>query len=404
MPNIFRYQKRGEWYWAIDVWVKKRSGHERYRERDIPTKEQAKARLAKALSDAYEGRAFEINKASTLTVKEAWELYQPVSERDNDSWRADVSRTKHLVPHLGKRVCATLTQEDVDAYRAVRAKEPVWRGGRAPLPPPVKRGEKPPPPPPPKFPSHGTLNRELETLKRIINYAVACGRLQFNPIARAPKLQEAPPRSTVLEDEIFEQLLAIARQTKRWSYVEAILLVAFDTGMRKGEVLNLRREQIDWSTGVVRLGEADTKTNKARVVALQARTLAALKTVPVVMVMGQDKKLHASPFVFANPRTGAARVEFRRVWRLILAKAGLGDVWIHDLRHSFCTLARRRGIAESVVMQSSGHRTRAVFDRYNLVDESDARELAKVMEVARQAAALQRERVPTGEKPPPEQP
>jgi integrase len=63
---------------------------------------------------------------------------------------------------------------------------------------------------------------------------------------------------------------------------------------------------------------------------------------------------------------------------------------VHDLRHSFCTLARRRGIAESVVMQSSGHKTRAVFDRYNLVDESDARELAKVMEAARLAAAQQR--------------
>ena len=310
MPNIFRYQKRGEWYWAIDVWVKMRSGHERYRERDIPTKEQAKARLAKALSDAYEGRAFEINKASTLTVKEAWELYQPVSERDNDSWRSDVSRTKHLLKHLGKRVCASLTQEDVDVYRAARSKEPAWRGGRAPLPPPVKQGEKPPPP---KHPSHGTLNRELETLKRIINYAVACSRLQFNPIARAPKLQEAPPRSTVLEDAVFEQLLAIARRNDRWSYVESILLVAFDTGMRKGEVLKLRRDQIDWSTGIVRLGEADTKTNKARVVALQARTLAALKAVPVVLVTDEDGKPRASPFVFTNPCTGLARVEFRRV-------------------------------------------------------------------------------------------
>jgi integrase len=50
------------------------------------------------------------------------------------------------------------------------------------------------------------------------------------------------------------------------------------------------------------------------------------------------------------------------------AAAGLRGLWFHDLRRSFITRARRVGVPESVVMKMSGHRTRAVFERYNVVD------------------------------------
>jgi hypothetical protein len=63
--------------------------------------------------------------------------------------------------------------------------------------------------------------------------------------------------------------------------------------------------------------------------------------------------------------------QLRKAFQRACRAAGLEDVWFHDLRRSFTTNARRRGAPESVVVRLSGHRTRAVFDRYNVVVVSD---------------------------------
>ena len=66
-----------------------------------------------------------------------------------------------------------------------------------------------------------------------------------------------------------------------------------------------------------------------------------------------------SEWVFANPETEEAWKDVRKVFRRACKAAKLMGVWFHDLRRSFVTNARRRGVPESVVMKMSGHRTRA---------------------------------------------
>jgi len=76
--------------------------------------------------------------------------------------------------------------------------------------------------------------------------------------------------------------------------------------------------------------------------------------------------------------------------------AGLSGVWFHDLRRSFVTNARRYGVSESVVMRMSGHKTRAVFERYNVVAAEDLRDAVRRIEGAR----LRQETVKVSQKEP----
>jgi len=67
---------------------------------------------------------------------------------------------------------------------------------------------------------------------------------------------------------------------------------------------------------------------------------------------------------------------FNRARRAI----GMEGLWFHDMRRSFVTKARRAGVPESVVMKMSGHRTREVFERYNIVSEEDLQEAVRRLE------------------------
>jgi integrase len=212
----------------------------------------------------------------------------------------------------------------------------------------------------------------VELLKRFVNYATACGKLTENPIARVKLLRVPNVRRVVLDEEAFQRL-----QSKAEKWLRPILLVAFDTGIRKSEVLNLRWSQLDLKSGAVRLEAEDTKTDEPRVVYLTERVLTTLA--------GQPRLLHAD-FVFVNPATGKPWQDIQGAMERAREAAGLEGVWVHDLRRSFVTLARRSGLPESVVARFSGHRTAAVFKRYNIVEEQDLKAAVQVLNRARKAA------------------
>src|SRR5712692_9301294 len=210
------------------------------------------------------------------------------------------------------------------------------------------------------------LDREVALLRRILNYAVRCGDLSRNPLDGVQLLRKPNIRRVVISEETFQKLLHASESVFR-----PILLVAYDHGLRKGEILGLRWEQLDVREGVIRLAPQDTKGGEHRVVYLTSRTLEALRALP--------RRLHAE-HVFTNPATGERWWEIRKMFRRACRNAGLENIWFHDLRRSFVTNARRRGVPESVVMKLSGHRTRSVFDRYNVVSEDDLRSAVRQIE------------------------
>ena len=268
--GVSKYVARNKVRWRVDTYVTLPDGTVRRLKRGrIPTREQAQALEHKLLAEAYEGRFFDRKKEPTATVRQLWTEYEPITKRDNDSWQSDVGRGAHLVRLLGDKRASRLTRGDVEEYRMKRQAETSRRG---------------------EAPSPATLDREVELLKRLLNYAAACGRLAENPIARVKLLRVPNTRRVVLDEEAFQRLSAKAE-----AWLRPILLVAFDTGMRKSEVLNLRWSQIDLKAGAVRLEAEDTKTDEPRVVYLTERVLKSLSE--------QPRLLHAE-FVFVNPATG----------------------------------------------------------------------------------------------------
>lgn len=330
----------------------------RFRKRLIPTREQAQALLAKKRAEAFEGRYFDRAKASRLSVEDALTEYEKLSKRDNRSWKSDRSRAAHLSRHLGAELAATLTRANVEAYRNRRFSETTVRG---------------------KKPSPATLDREIELLKRALNFAVACGELDANPLAGTPMLNVPNVREVTLSEADLERLLDVAEEPLR-----TVLLIAYDTGFRKQEVLGLRWSKIDQRAGCVRLTAADTKSKKPRIVYLSRRAMEAIERLPRIL---------RSPYLFARPGTGKRVHDVRKQWAKVLEATNLPDVWFHDSRRSFATNARRRGVAETVVMAMGGWKTPAVFRRYNIVNEEDLRAGAEQNEAG---SAREREQVRQG--------
>ncbi len=347
--GVKKYRKGQKQFWRIDTWITFPNGkRKRFKKAGIPSKEMAVALEMKVQTEAFEGRFFDRTTESTLTVPKAWENYKPVSNRHRSSnTEANIART--LIRHLGSEPVMQLTVGSVDQYRSRRFRE-TTRTGEAPAP--------------------ATLDREVEMLKRILNYATACGHIPHNPLTAVKFLRVPNTRRTVVYEGDFEKLYEHADD-----WFRPILVVAYETGMRREEILDLRWEQVSLREGVIRLAAQDTKTQQPRTIIMTDRVMKAIQSQPRPLSGGH---------VFINPRTKKRWNEIRLMMRRTAKAAKIKGLWFHDLRRSFVTNARRRGIPESVVMQMSGHKTREVFARYNIIGEQDLREAQEIFQAGRE--------------------
>jgi len=336
--GVRSYMARGRRKWMVDEWIRLENGAPyRIRKRGYKTKQEAMTALHKEIDEALSTSGFRSQLRKQLTVEEAWEIYKPVSERDNRSFKTDEGRAKHVVTHLGKTKIGHLTQHHIDQYRNLRKGEKTYSGGS---------------------PAPATLDRELELLKRVLNYCVKCRFIRENPIADVQLLNVPNVRKICINEVQFQSLLVNAD-----SRLQPILQVAFDTGMRLDEVLSLRRNQIDLKGENIILNHDDTKTRKPRIVPMTSR---------VVEVLSEDipTPIRDDDYIFKNPNTGDRWKDIRKMLKSAVQKAGLDGLWFHDMRRSFSTDGVRAGVPETVLMKTTGHKTLSSFMRYNIIDTS----------------------------------
>jgi integrase len=205
--------------------------------------------------------------------------------------------------------------------------------------------------------SIATVNRELAGIKHIFSWAVKKGRLERNPTRHIQQEREDNVRDEILEPAQFETL-----QTHSPAYLRPINLVAYQTGMRRGEILGLTWDKVDEKAGFIRLKGEDTKTKEARIIPLSP-DLKALFT-----ALRKTRGLHEQQVFLRN---GKPIRYMRKAFDTACADAKIENFHFHDLRHTAITNMRRAGIDPMTIMRISGHKTMVCFTRYNSFREPD---------------------------------
>jgi len=248
----------------------------------------------------------------------------------------------HLMPFFGGLRAVDVTTERVRAYIIQRQQESA---------------------------SNGSINRELAALKRMFNLGCEMTPPKIVRVPHIPMLKESNVRKGFFEHD---QYLALQRELAE--YLKAVLAFGYFTGAREGEILSLKWDQVKLDRHTVHLEPGSTKNDQPRTIPLTGELLETLKTQKAAC----DSRFPECDYVFH--RKGHRIGSFQRAWKSACKRAGVSGRLFHDLRRSAVRNLVRAGVPERVAMAISGHKTRSVFDRYNIVSEHDLHEAASRLE------------------------
>lgn len=318
-------------------WLSYYHNGERIRE-SVNTSDRGEARrlLQQRLGQIAEGR-YVGPAADRVRLEELAELVL-LDYRVNGKRSIGVTETrlrKHVLSFFVNRRAQSITATDIQAYIVHR------QGHHA---------------------SNAQINRELSALKRAFNLGIRQEQIHKKPYI--PKLAERNARAGFFEPWEFGQVLA-----KLPEYLRPPLTFAYYTGWRlRSEILPLTWEQVDLTVGTVRLNPNTTKNDEGRIIQLPQVLLS-------ILAEQWRSKPAGCPWVF--PREGKRIVYPYHAWRKAVKESGLQGKIPHDFRRTAVRNLVRAGVPERVAMAICGHKTRSVFDRYNIVSPGDLADAAR---------------------------
>lgn len=214
---------------------------------------------------------------------------------------------------------------------------------------------------------NSTINRELAALKRMFSLAYRSTPRKIYQVPVFTRLRENAPRKGFVEEKQYRQLCGKCSE----GWLRTMLALAYNFGFRKSELLTMRLRQVDLLNRSLILDPGTTKNDEGRLVKLTAETLELVKH----SMLGKT----SDDFLLTRKGNQAVR-DFRGAWEKLVKAAELPTLLFHDLRRSAVRNMVRRGVPEVVAMRISGHKTRSVFDRYNIVNLSDLADAAARIE------------------------
>ena len=206
-----------------------------------------------------------------------------------------------------------------------------------------------------------TINREMAVLRVAFRIGYEHDLVPRMPVIK--KLPELRVRNEFFTREEIDSLLPCLPD-----YLRDVVLFGFLTGWRKGEIVALQWANVNRSGAVIRLEPEQNKGRTVRVLALQGELATLIER------RWQARKIGRTLAQHVFHRAGCPLGKFRLTWLKACREAGLGHRWFHSLRRSAAWNMCLQGVPEKVIM---GHKTRLMFDRYNIVTEADQQAYAE---------------------------
>jgi integrase len=244
-----------------------------------------------------------------------------------------LDRLKHLLPFFADMPLADINTSAIRKYRQARNKE--------------------------KLLTAATVNRDLSVLRRIFYWSVEEGYLLANPLGRLRMERERRTKRPVMSVAEEIKLNSAAPE-----HLQRIILCALHTGMRRGEILQQRWDDIDFDNRILHVSHSKTPEGEAREIPLTSR---------LYEVLSAHRRNHG--LVFTLDDHGLKNI--KTAWGASLRRSGIRHFRFHDLRHTANTRMMLAGVLQEVRREILGHssqRSRDINDRYTQIELPEKRE------------------------------
>jgi len=196
-----------------------------------------------------------------------------------------------------------------------------------------------------------SVNKNIGILKAMFTKAVEWNMVGEEALKRIRKVKQLPENNKRLNYLTKDQCETLIDACD--SHLKPIVIMAIHTGMRRGEILSLTWDQVDFANGFIRL--EITKNGERR-------------QIPVDQILRETlgNIIHRLdvPYVFYDTKTGKPFKEVKRSFKSAVQKAKLKDCHFHDLRHTYASLLVMDGVTIPTLMKLLGHKSMTMTMRY----------------------------------------
>ncbi|MDD5653887.1 MAG: site-specific integrase [Candidatus Omnitrophica bacterium] len=308
------YFKSGNWY--IDYSVAGR----RKREKVAPDKKLAELALKKRLIQIAECKFLDLDRIEKILFADFADEYLKIHSKQHKGYRTESKIINHFKRYFARKYLHEITVLDIQRYKTERIEQVA----------------------------PATVNRALAILKSMFNRAIEWGKARDNPMRKIKLLRENNKRLRFLEREEIGKLLSCCSP-----HLLPIVKLALNTGMRKGEILRLKWQDIDFKRDIAYLQE--TKSGEKREIPLNNTAKNTLLAMP---------KHPDSPYVFCN-KEGEPYGDIKKSWLTAVKKACIINFHFHDLRHTFASQLVMSGVDLNTVRELLGHHSFEMTLRYS---------------------------------------